>query len=299
MRYIVTGGAGYIGSRLVRRLAKRNSVIVRDEDIEKVGDLQKNAVYSGCDVCDTEKIRKIIKEYKPDGVVHLASYISVGESEERPTMYRENNVKSLLSIINVMREFDIDKLVFSSSAAVYGGSVYGETKRACERLLRERNISGNIKSISLRYFNVVGADPDKRHLIPAIMDSIRTGKEFELFGDDYDTRDGTALRDYVHVDDVVRATEMAMIELQKGKISNDVFDIGTGDGVSVKEIIEEVEEVTGQKVKVKYRPRRQGDVGKLVARPTIAKEVIGWKPEKTIREAIIEQVNNSSFQMVL
>lgn len=289
MKYIVTGGSGYIGSRLVRRLAKQNSVIVIDEDIEKVGDLQKNVVYIGCDVCDTEKIRKIIKEYKPDGVFHLASYISVRESEERPTMYRENNVKSLLSIINVMREFDIDKLVFSSSAAVYGGSVYGETKRACERMLKERNISGNIKSIALRYFNVIGGDPDKRHLIPAIVDSLKEGKAFELFGDDYDTKDGTAVRDYVHVDDIVRATEQAMIELEKGKIDNDVFDIGTGIGTSVKEIIKTVEEVTGQEVKVKNRPRRAGDVGKLLARPRIAREVIGWEPEKTIREAIIEQ----------
>jgi UDP-glucose-4-epimerase GalE len=300
---LVTGGAGYIGSHTTGVLLDRGY------DVTVVDDLSRGYSHNVApkrlrvmNLADTDGLTRLMQEKSVDAVIHFAAYISVGESTVKPELYFGNNLSGSLSLFTAMTRAGVRRLVFSSTAAVYGIPAsspigedfpyapinpYGESKVMVERLLYWFDSIHQLRSICLRYFNACGAHPDgtlgeehepETHLIPLILRAVKTGKPVTLFGDDYPTPDGSCIRDYIHVLDLAEAHVAALESLLKGGPS-DRFNVGTGAGHSVFEVVRAVEEVTGVKVPYAIGPRREGDPPALVADSAKLRRVLGWKPQ--------------------
>lgn len=308
---LVTGGAGYIGSHTRYLLEKQGySVLVVDNLGRGFREAVPPSILHQLDLRDTEKLTDLLKENRVDAVIHFAAYIAVGESTKDPQMYFANNVGGSLSLFDAMLKADVKRLVFSSTAAAYGTPArvpivedepyapinpYGESKVIVEKMLEWLDRYQEFRSIRLRYFNACGAEPEaglgerhepETHLIPLILRAIQTGKPVTLFGDDYPTEDGTCIRDYIHVSDLAEAHIFAVEHLLKGGGSN-VFNVGTGSGHSVKEVVSSVERVTGKKVPFTMGPRREGDPPSLVADSSKLQKTLGWKPKRADLDRIV------------
>lgn len=308
---LVTGGAGYIGSHVCKSLSKAGFDPITYDNLStghkhavKWGDFEEG------DILDTENLQRVINKHEIEAVVHMAAFIAVGESVQFPGKYYKNNTMGGLSVIEAMKNCSIDKIVFSSTAAVYGIpeqmpiveespikpiNPYGFSKFVVEQMLRDFKVSDNIKSVTLRYFNVAGADPETKigcehknpnNLIPVIM-NVLSGKQdyLEVFGTDYDTHDGTAIRDYIHVTDLADAHVLSLNHLfDEGE--NLTLNLGTGRGHSVKEVVDSVNKVTGKKVATKNALRRAGDPPILYANAQKAQEIIKFKTTYSDLDAI-------------
>lgn len=314
---LVTGGAGYIGSHCVLALLKEGfTVHIFDnfstghketvETLKKYGTL----TYSEGDLQNKTDIKKVFENNKIDAVVHFAAFSQVGESVKNPQKYYQNNVCGTLNLLEAMLENDVKKIVFSSTAATYGEPVYtpidenhpqlpinpyGQTKLMIERIMDDYDKAYGLKSVRLRYFNVAGADSEGRvgewhtpetHLVPNILkSSFGDGKTFEMYGDDYDTKDGTCVRDYINVEDLAQAHILALKYLNNGGETN-FFNLGTQEGTTVQEVFDVCEQVIGKSIPVKKMPRREGDPAILVADNTKAKNELGWEPKNSFEHSV-------------
>lgn len=310
---LVAGGAGYIGSHTVKYLLKNDyNVVVVDNLVygHKEAVLTKN--FEQVDLCDKETLNQVFKKYKVDAVIHFAAYTYVGESVIYPQKYYWNNVVNTLNLLDTMIENNVKNIVFSSTCATYGNpqytpldekhpqspiNPYGKTKLMMEQIMADYETAYGLKYVALRYFNAAGCDAQgelgeshdpETHLIPLVLKAIKGEiPQINVFGTDYDTPDGTCIRDYIHVEDLADAHMLAVEKLFSDNISY-CINLGTGIGTSVKEIIKASEEVTGQKVPLIYGGRRAGDPAKLYASNQKAKEVLGWKPKYTDIHEIIK-----------
>jgi UDP-glucose 4-epimerase len=311
-KILVTGGAGYIGSHTRYFLEQRgHSVIVVDNLSRGYRESVPPPILRVADIHDKPKLTELLKKEQIEAVIHFAAYISVGESTQAPELYFANNVGGSLALFEAMIEAGVKRLVFSSTAAAYGVpekspitedqkiapiNPYGESKVMVETILEWLDRYREFRAIRLRYFNACGAevsaglgerhDPET-HLIPLILKAVQTGKPVTLFGDDYPTPDGTCIRDYIHVSDLAEAHIHAVEHLIGGGAS-DVFNVGTGSGHSVKQVVDAVEKVTGQKVPLTMGPRREGDPPSLVADSGKLQRTLGWRPVRASIERIVE-----------
>lgn len=309
---LVAGGAGYIGSHTVKYLLKNDyNVLVLDNLVYGHRDAVLTPNFEQVDLKDKAEVDKVFKKYDIDAVIHFAAYTYVGESVTKPQKYYWNNVVNTLNLLDVMVENNVKNIVFSSTCATYGNPLYtpidekhpqapinpyGKTKLMMEQIMADYETAYGLKYVALRYFNAAGGDKDgqlgeshdpESHLIPLVLQAIKGEREnITVFGTDYETPDGTCIRDYIHVEDLADAHMKAVAHLFATQKS-DCINLGTGIGNSVKEIILAAEEVTGQKVPVKYGERRVGDPAKLYAINTKAKEVLGWNPTYTDIKEII------------
>jgi UDP-glucose 4-epimerase len=304
-KVLVTGGAGYIGSHTVRRLQKRGYDVVVYDNLSKGHEWAvKDAPLIVGDISDGDKVCTTIAEYGIDAVIHFAAYSLVGESMVNPRIYYENNVCGTLSLLNAMMDCGVKKMVFSSTAAVYGEpnkvpidedsplkptNVYGRTKLTIENMLKDYDMAYGLKYVALRYFNAAGADDaadigedhdPETHLIPLVLKAAKGERDgIKVFGTDYDTHDGTCIRDYIHVNDLADAHILALEYLQQGQ--SDVFNLGNGKGFSVKEIVDAARRVTGKDIKAVEAERRAGDPAVLIASSDKIKSKLGWRPQYT------------------
>ncbi|WP_340081597.1 UDP-glucose 4-epimerase GalE [Terribacillus sp. FSL K6-0262] len=313
MKVLVTGGAGYIGSHAVARLLEKGHepVIIDNVMTGHLAAVNKNAVFYEGDLRDAAFLDDVFAKEKVDAVVHFAASSLVGESVEEPLKYFGNNVYGMQVLLEAMRRHDVKKIVFSSTAATYGDtnvvpltedldtnpeSPYGESKLMMEKMMKWCDKAYGIKFVSLRYFNVGGAHPDGKigedhspetHLIPIILQTALGQREYiTIFGDDYPTEDGTCIRDYIHVIDLIDAHLLALEYLDDGGKS-DIFNLGSSQGFSVKEMIDVARTVTGKEIPAKVGPRRAGDPAVLIASSDKAKEILGWNPTRTDMKDII------------
>jgi UDP-glucose 4-epimerase len=304
-RILVTGGAGYIGSHTVHFLKKRGHEVSIVDDLSRGH--HRNVIgydFHQVTLTDTPRLTRVMEEGNFDAVIHFAAYIAVGESTSNPELYFMNNVSGTISLLTAMQRAGVRRLVFSSSAAVYGTpsrvpitedfpfapvSPYGETKAMVEKILGWLTEFRDLRSISLRYFNACGSEPltglgeehePETHLIPLVLRAIETGQPVTIFGKDYPTPDGTCIRDYVHVSDLAEAHISCVDYLLKGGRS-DQFNVGTGTGRSVLEVIQAAEDVTGKEVPYLVGPRREGDPAELVANADKLKTALQWNPNYT------------------
>ncbi|HEU0119324.1 MAG TPA: UDP-glucose 4-epimerase GalE [Bryobacteraceae bacterium] len=309
---LVTGGAGYIGSHTVHQLLQSGFRVVVADDLSKGHAASvPDGLLRVCSLFDREQLAGILRAERVDAVIHFAAFIAVGESTREPEKYFHNNTGGSISLFSAMADAGVNKLVFSSTAAVYGNpdfvpipenaairavNPYGESKLMVEKVLEWLDASRGVRSIRLRYFNACGANnaaglgerhEPETHLIPLILRAARTGNPVTLFGDDYDTPDGTCVRDYVHVDDLASAHIAAVNHLLGGGASA-TFNAGTGRGFSVREVVDAVEKVTGRKVPYVMGPRREGDPAQLVADSSLLRGTLGWQPKFDTLESIIE-----------
>jgi UDP-glucose 4-epimerase len=304
-KILVTGGAGYIGSHTVHLLRARGYEVAVVDDLSrghehnvKAGELYR------LNLLDTDALGALLIRERFEAVIHFAAYIAVGESTQKPELYFRNNVSGSISLLTAMERAGVTKLVFSSTAAVYGTpdrvpiledfpyapvSPYGESKVIVEKILGWLDEYRGLRSICLRYFNACGAEPGsglgeehepETHLIPLLFRAIETGNPVTVFGEDYDTPDGTCIRDYVHVTDLAQAHILAVESLIEGGSSNK-FNAGTGAGKSVREVMKAVEEVVGKEIPFVVGPRRAGDPPSLVANSDRLQQTLGWKPQYT------------------
>lgn len=317
MNILVTGGAGYIGSHVVKEILKTGHKPFILDNFSKG---HKEAVTGGeiinGDLKNTDFIEDLFQNYKFDSVIHLAADSLVGESVERPDKYYQNNLIGSINLLEAMKKSNVDKLVFSSTAAVYGEAKeipikeysitdpknpYGRSKLFFENILSDYDQTFDFKYISLRYFNASGADPDgnigedhnpETHLIPIVLETALDKREkLEIYGTDYDTRDGTCIRDYIHVNDLAKAHILAVEALEAGESSN-IYNLGSGSGYSVKEVINTAREVTGKKIIAEPADRRLGDPPVLIASSAKIKEDLNWQPEFEDLEKIISTAWN-------
>ncbi len=314
---LVTGGAGYIGSHCVLSLLKKgNDVVVFDNlstgHIETVQKLSQygNLEFIQGDLQNKTDIKKVFEAFNIEAVIHFAACALVAESVENPQKYYFNNVYGTLNLLESMLNYDVKKIVFSSTAATYGEpeynpidenhpqkpiNPYGQSKLMVEKIMDDYSKAYDLRSVRLRYFNVAGADSQARigelhdietHLIPNILKStFGNSKTFEMYGDDYPTKDGTCIRDYVNVEDLVNAHILALEYLNKGGKTN-FFNLGTNGGDSVKDVFEACEKVCNKKIPVNIMPRRAGDPSSLVANNEKAKELLNWSPQKALTDSI-------------
>lgn len=319
---LVTGGAGYIGSHTTIALLNAGYDVVIFDNLElghsEIIETLKNIQTKGSvvdfiqgDLKNLNDIKSVFERHKDiQAVVHFAAYSQVGESVKNPQKYYYNNVFGTLNLLNAMMEFDVKNIVFSSTAATYGNAVYtpidekhpqipinpyGKSKLMIENIMDDYDKAYGLKSVRLRYFNVAGADNLTRvgewhnpetHLIPNILKSTFSGgKTFEMYGQDYDTKDGTCVRDYINVEDLADAHVLALKYLENGGITN-FFNLGTQEGNSVKEVFAACESVTEKNIPVKEMPRRDGDPAILVADNKKAKELLNWSPKRTLELSI-------------
>lgn len=318
MGILVLGGAGYIGSHAVYQLIDQGKQVVVVDNLE-TGHRQAvhpdAAFYEG-DIRNIDFLRDVFQKESIDAVVHFAANSLVGESMENPLKYFDNNVHGTQVLLKVMVENDVKNIVFSSTAATYGEpestpitetmptnpeNAYGETKLTMEKIMKWTEKAHDIRYVSLRYFNVAGAresgeiGEDHRpetHLVPIILQAaLGQRKAITIFGDDYDTPDGTCIRDYVHVEDLIQAHIQALQYLQTGGKS-DVFNLGSSQGFSVKEMVETARKVTGKEIPAEIGERRAGDPGTLIASSDKAKDILGWHPTRTSIEKIMEDAWN-------
>lgn len=322
-KILVTGGCGYIGAHTIVDLIENgfNPVSIDDNSRSTTALLKGIKEITGVavknykvDLANFDDTYAVFHE-NPDikGIIHFAAYKAVGESVQKPLLYFENNLTSLINVLKCAKEFNVPHFIFSSSCTVYGSpdkipvteespikpaeSPYGATKQMGEEIVRDVTKTGGLKSILLRYFNPVGAHPSAligelpvgkpENLVPAITQTaIGKIKELTVYGDDYDTRDGSCIRDYVHVCDIAHAHTLALQHLIKDKNKNacEVFNLGTGDGVSVLEAIHAFEKVSGVKLNYKIGPRRPGDIVAIYANNSLAKSVLDWDTKYSLDE---------------
>jgi UDP-glucose 4-epimerase len=313
MTILVLGGAGYIGSHTVYELVDRGEDVVIIDNLETghaeaVHPLAR--FYQG-DIRDRAFVDSVFDKEKIDAVIHFAANSLVGESMVNPLKYYDNNLCGTKVLLESMVSHGIDKIVFSSTAATYGEpervpivetdkteptNTYGETKLSMEKMFKWTGLAHGLRYVSLRYFNACGAHisgeigeahSPETHLIPLILQVPNKKREYiSIFGDDYDTKDGTCVRDYIHVTDLAQAHILAVKYLAEGNESN-IFNLGNGVGFTVNEVIETARKVTGHPIPAKVSPRRAGDPAKLIASSEKAKTVLGWKPEHADLEEII------------
>lgn len=312
---LVTGGAGYIGSHTVRHLLDQHERIVVLDNLVfgHRGALPMDRVtFVEGDMNDAALMERLFAEHKPEAVLHFAAFAYVGESVTDPLKYYRNNLAAPLTLLETMQRHDCMRFIFSSTCATYGDPVripidethpqapvnpYGASKWMLERVLRDCGHARGLKSVFLRYFNASGCHPSgeigedhnpETHLIPLVLQAAAGDREsITVFGTDYPTPDGTCIRDYIHVCDLASAHALALKYLRDGGETIAV-NLGTGRGFSVKEIISTAESVTGKTIPVKYGERRAGDPAELVAEPTLAEKVLGWKAENLDPRAHIE-----------
>ncbi len=312
MKILVAGGAGYIGSNMVRKLLeKKHRVVVFDNlstGFKRF--IPKNVPFVKGDLREYAEILAALKKHKPDAVMHFAAAALVGESVENPLKYYDNNTVASVQLLKAMKETKVNYFIFSSTCATFGVpdnevicegdpqkpiNPYGQSKLMMETILADVAKASGLQYAALRYFNACGAHPSgqigevhepEAHLIPNIL-KVLTGekKVLNIFGDDYPTPDGTCIRDYVHVEDLADAHLLALEALKKGMKSG-LFNLGSGQGYSVKEIVGVVEKVTGKKVRVEISPRRPGDPPRLVAGSGQAWKVLKWKPKHDLESII-------------
>ncbi len=301
---LVTGGAGYIGSHFVKFLKKQNYDVLVYDNLSRghIESVPENVKFEKGDILDYKNLSAVLSKYEIDAIVHFAAFAYVGESVENPLLYYQNNVVGSFNLIKAAIENRINKFVFSSTCSLYGNpdnvpisetesvkpiNPYAETKLTIERMLADVNCSNGIKYVALRYFNAAGADPEgeigeshdpETHLIPIIM-QVALGEREKLFvfGNDYPTKDGTAIRDYIHVNDLADAHLRALNYLENN--DKGIFNLGTGNGYSVFEMIEAAEKATGKKINYEVTGRREGDPAVLVADNSKAKDILGWQPK--------------------
>lgn len=308
---LVMGGAGYIGSHTVKHMLDNGfDVIVADNLVYgHIESVDKRADFVSADLADINSLNAIFEQYKIDAVIHFAAYAYVGESVSNPQKYYYNNVVGTLNLLQAMLAHNVKRIVFSSSCATYGApqyipidekhsqnpiSPYGRTKLMIEQIFDDYERAYGLQHIALRYFNAAGCSSDgslgeshnpETHLIPLVLKAIRGEiPNIKVFGTDYDTADGTCIRDYIHVEDLAAAHRLAV---EKLGTYNGCINLGTGLGTSVKEIITAAEKVTGKPCPSEYTSRRDGDPAKLFADNAKAKEVLGWKPKYTDIKDII------------
>lgn len=326
MRILLTGGTGYIGSHAAVKLLELDyEVEILDNLVNsKAGVLDRIEKISGVrptfyqvDLLDYNATRKVFENSKFDLVIHFAGLKAVGESVEKPLLYYENNIQGTINLLKCMREFGVKKLVFSSSATVYGdtgetefteempvgvkiANPYGKTKYMIEEILRDEAVADkDLEVVILRYFNPIGAhssgllgeDPNDipNNLMPIIM-KVASGEiaELKIYGDDYNTPDGTGVRDYIHVMDLVNGHIAAIDKMQPGVL---VYNLGTGRGVSVLEMVEMFEKVSGRELPYKIIGRREGDLGEVIANADKAKRELGWVAEHSVEDAMRDVLN--------
>jgi UDP-glucose 4-epimerase len=302
MNLLVTGGAGYIGGTVATILMQAGHRVTVLDNLchSKRNEVPVGAEFVEADIADRPRVEALLRELKPDGVLHFAALIEAGDSMRVPEVYFRNNTASTLSLLEAMHATGVNKLVFSSTAAVYGEprsvpieetapldptNAYGESKLLVEYMLKWFHQIHGLRYASLRYFNVAGALPHRgeahepeSHIIPLILDVAlgRRDKIF-IFGDDYDTPDGTCIRDYIHVRDLADAHILALTALDtRDKM---ILNLGNGSGFSVKEVVESARRITGHAIPVELKPRRSGDPARLVASSEKAKAELGWKPQ--------------------
>jgi len=317
MAILVTGGAGYIGSHTVAALLERGEEVVVIDSLQTGHKeaLLGGKLYEG-DLRDKELLKKLFAENQIEGVIHFAANSLVGESMQNPGKYYDNNMYGTLCLLEAMNEAGVRRIVFSSTAATYGEpektpieetdrteptNVYGETKLMMERMIRWYDRVLNVRYVALRYFNAAGAHESGKigedhrpetHLIPIVLQTaLGQRSHISVFGEDYPTEDGTCIRDYLHVSDLADAHLRAIDYLKNGGES-DVFNLGSGSGFSVREIIETARKVTGKEIPVKTEPRRAGDPATLIASSKKAREVLGWTPARENIETIIASAWN-------
>ncbi len=324
---LVTGGTGYIGSHTVVELMNEGYDVVI---IDNLSNSEKSVLdgiveitgrrpyFEQFDICDKEKVRNFFQVYKKlDAIIHFAAYKAVGESVEKPLMYYQNNMNTLMNLLEGMIQYEVPNIVFSSSATVYGqpdalpvnesapfkpaDSPYGNTKQIAEEIIRDTvKANPGLNAISLRYFNPIGAHPSAligelprgvpNNLVPFITQTaIGIRDELKVFGDDYNTPDGSAIRDYINVVDLAKAHVVSINRMlgKKSKSNLEIFNLGTGKGSSVLEIVNVFEKVTGEKLKYSIVGRRQGDVESVYADTKYANEELGWKAEVGLDETLL------------
>jgi len=308
---LVTGGAGYIGSHMVQLLLEKgySPVVFDNLSTGSAVSIPKGTKFIKGDLKNKNDIQSIFNNYKFAGVMHFAASLLVPESIEKPLEYYENNILGTLNLVEAMIKFNSGKLIFSSTAAVYGEpknvpiteddetnpiNPYGNSKLIAEKILKDTAKTYDFCYIALRYFNVAGIHPSGRllpskestHLIPNVIKTAKgENKELLVFGDDYPTKDGTCIRDYIHVMDLCDAHLLALKALNKG-IKNEIFNLGTNNGFSVKEIITAAEEIYQKKIQYKVVPRRAGDPAKLIADSKKANKILGWTPKFSLPEIL-------------
>ncbi|MCM0753988.1 UDP-glucose 4-epimerase GalE [Desulfovibrio aminophilus] len=306
---LVTGGAGYIGGHACKALARAGYLPVTVDDLSaghewavKWGPLVR------ADVADRAALDAVFREHRPEGVLHFAARIEVGESMRDPGKYYGNNCVASLRLLEAMRDHGCRRIVFSSTCAVYGApqrlpltedhpqwpvNTYGWSKFTVERMLEDFHRAHGIANLRLRYFNAAGADPDaelgeehdpETHLIPLVLRAAAGRGAIRVFGRDYDTPDGTCLRDYIHVTDLARAHVSALNLLEQG--GSQALNLGVGKGFSVREVLDTAERVTGRSIPQEDAPRREGDPAALLAEPTAAKRALDWEPEYGLEDMI-------------
>ena len=316
MKIIVTGGAGYIGSHACKVLASRGFEPIVVDNLSrgnrwavKWGPLESS------DIADSARLRAVLEQYRPAAIMHFAAYAYVGESVQDPLLYYRNNVCATASLLQTLVDFESLPIVFSSTCATYGVpertpiaedhpqrpiNPYGFSKLVVERMLADLDVARGLRSISLRYFNAAGADPEREigeahdpetHLIPLVLEAARDGKPVSVFGDDYDTSDGTCIRDYVHVLDIAQAHVLALEYLLRGGASCSL-NLANARGYSVKDVIASAERVTGKRIQVIRAPRRAGDPAVLIGDSSRAQTHLGWQPARSDLEMQIRDAWN-------
>lgn len=317
MAVLVTGGAGYIGSHTVAELLARGEEVVIVDSLETG---HQEAVLGGTlhigDIRDSAFLDSVFAKHSIDAVIHFAAYSLVGESMSNPAKYYDNNVHGTLVLLEAMHKHHVSRIVFSSTAATYGEpertpiqeteatnptNVYGETKLTMERMMRWFDQAHDIRYVSLRYFNAAGAHENGKigedhrpetHLIPLVLQTaLGQRKEMKVFGSDYPTPDGTCIRDYIHVSDLADAHVLA-VEYLRGGGRSDVFNLGSGNGFSVLEVIQTAERVTGRSIPTVTEERRAGDPAVLIASADKAKSILGWSPKRDDLNVLIESAWN-------
>ena len=311
MKVLVVGGAGYIGSHMVKMLSRRTCQVTTLDDLSSG---HRDAVLGGRFVlgnCGDRALLDGLLSEGFDAVMHFASFIQVGESVVHPSKYYANNLTHTLTLLDAMQAHGIQRFIFSSTAATFGEpqylpideqhpqvpiNPYGRSKWMVEQVLRDHDKAYGLKSVSLRYFNAAGADPEgqlgerhdpETHLIPLVLDAaLGRRPNISVFGRDYDTPDGTCIRDYVHVEDLCSAHWLALEYLQAGGESQ-AFNLGNGNGYSVQEVIDAAERVSGLRVPVVNSPRRDGDPARLIADSTRIRETLNWGPQYAELDTII------------
>ena len=304
MKFLVTGGAGYIGSHMVNLLLKKNSEVVILDNLSTGHEYNiQNCEHLNIDLLDTENLSKKLNRRKFDGIFHFAGKSIVSESINNPDLYYLNNITGTKNLLKVMLDNDLNNLIFSSSAAIYGKSEfefitedanktpinpYGKSKLQAEKVINDISEQHGLNSISLRYFNACGADPEGKfgedhacetHLIPNILQSLLDPKEeFYVYGNNYLTKDGTCIRDYVHVNDIADAHYLAFEKFGINRMQQ-AYNIGIGKGFSVLEIIKACEQITKNKIEIKFKEKRLGDPRRLVANNQRILKDINWKPK--------------------
>jgi len=315
---LVLGGAGYIGSHAVKMLLDAGETVGVVDNLETghLAAVDTRAKFYNVDLRDLNAFESVFTENEVESIIHFSANSLVGESVSLPIKYFENNVAGAVNVLKLMEKYGVKRIVFSSTAAVYGEpkqvpiledsetlptSPYGESKLMMEKMFKWADLAHGIRFVSLRYFNVAGADQSgdigeahgvETHLIPLVLQvPLGKRKEITIFGDDYPTKDGTCIRDYIHVTDLIDAHMRALDYLRQGH-GSEIFNLGSGDGFSVKEIIDVARKVTGHEIPAVIAARRAGDPSILIATSEKAERLLGWKPKYNDVETIVKDAWN-------